>query len=248
MNTKPIPFVSIQDLGLVPYQQAWDYQQAIHHQLIHQKRQLVSYDEYKNGNYRPSHRFILCEHPHVYTLGRGGNDKNLLIDEQQLHEKGIEFYRINRGGDITYHGPGQIVGYPIFDLDDFFTDIHKYIRSMEEAIIRTLSDFSIHAETIKGLTGVWLPEKDFLPRRKICAIGVHLSRWVTLHGFALNVNTNLAYFNNIIPCGITDDDKSVTTMAFELEKTIDINEVKAVLVHHFAHVFGFEYGYINEVI
>jgi lipoyl(octanoyl) transferase len=177
------------------------------------------------------------------TLGRSGSEDHLLFDEAGLQAKGIEFFKINRGGDITYHGPGQIVGYPIFDLDEFFTDVHRYVRYLEEAVIRTLADYGItDAYRIKEYTGVWLPQKGWLPKRKICAIGVHLSRWVTMHGFAFNVNTDLGYFRHIVPCGINDKDKDVTSLANELGHTMDEHEVKEKLRHHLAELFGFEFA------
>lgn len=189
------------------------------------------------------HHLLFCEHPPVMTLGRSGAEEHLLLDEAGLREKGIEFYKINRGGDITYHGPGQIVGYPIFDLDEFFTDVHRYVRYLEEAVIRTLAEHGIEdAYRIKEYTGVWLPQKGWLPKRKICAIGVHLSRWVTMHGFAFNVNTDLGYFRHIVPCGINDKDKDVTSLAKELGHAVDENEVKEKLRHHFAELFGFEFA------
>jgi len=175
----------------------------------------------------------------VYTLGKSGSKENLLLSDADIQEKSIEFFKINRGGDITYHGPGQIVGYPIFDLDCFFTDVHKYVRYIEEAIILMLADYGIVGNRMKGFTGVWLDETKTLKKRKICAIGVHLSRWVTMHGFALNVNTDLTYFNHIIPCGIQDDDKEVTSMAKELGAAVDEQKVKEKIVHYFAELFNF---------
>ena len=157
-------------------------------------------------------------------------------------EKGVEFFKTNRGGDITYHGPGQIVGYPIFDLDLFFTDVHRYVRYLEEAVVLTLKEYGLEAFRIKEHTGVWLPQTDILPKRKICAIGVHLSRWVTLHGFAFNINTDLSYFRHIIPCGINDKDKDVTSLAFELGRQVPVEEVKLKLKMHFASLFGFEFA------
>jgi len=184
------------------------------------------------------HYFLYCEHPHVYTLGRSGSMDNLLLSEEELTEKNIEFYKINRGGDITYHGPGQIVAYPILDLDCFFTDIHRFVRYIEEAVIRTLAEYDVQGERIEGLSGVWLKADDKRPDRKICAIGIHLSRWVTMHGFAFNIQTDLQYFNYIVPCGITN--KAVTSLEIELEKAVDLNEVKKKLNRHFSELFGFE--------
>ncbi len=228
-------------LGHISYREAWDYQQQLLAEVIDTKQQNRQRKE-NGGELLPvRHYFLLCEHPPVYTLGRSGSLDNLLLDEQGLQEKGIEFFKINRGGDITYHGPGQIVGYPIFDLDEFFTDVHRYVRYMEEAVIRTVAEYGLEGYREDAYTGVWLPEKAGLPKRKICAIGVHLSRWVTMHGFAFNINTNLDYFNHIIPCGINDQDKDVTSLAKELGHTIDENEVKEKLKIHFAGLFGFEF-------
>ena len=181
---------------------------------------------------------IFCEHPHVYTLGKSGDRQNLLVNEQQLKEKSATYYEINRGGDITYHGPGQIVGYPIFDLDNFFTDIHKYLRLLEESIILTLKEYNIDAGRIDGLTGVWIDYEEQVKPRKIAALGVKSSRWVTMHGFAFNVNTKLDYFNNIIPCGI--DDKEVTSLEKELNEEVDIKEVERKLLNHIINLFEAE--------
>ncbi len=167
---------------------------------------------------------------------------HLLLSEEALEERGIQFYKTNRGGDITYHGPGQIVAYPIFDLDCFFTDVHRYVRYLEEAVILTLAEYGIEAGREEGYTGVWLAATSVLPKRKICAIGVHLRRWITMHGLALNVNTDLTYFQHIIPCGINDADKAVTSMALELGRTVDLEEVKAHLRKHFAQLFDFEWA------
>ena len=187
-------------------------------------------------------QMIFCEHGHVYTLGKSGSEDNLLIDKNKLDQEEIEYFKINRGGDITYHGPGQITGYPIFDLDEFFTDVHKYVRYLEEVIIRTISEYNLKGIRVEGHTGVWLaPEQEGGPYRKICAIGVHLSRWVTMHGFAFNVNTDLDFFNYIIPCGIDDKDKTVTSLSQELGRIIDLEEVKGKLRKHFSELFEFEY-------
>ena len=185
----------------------------------------------------PSHDLLFCQHPHVYTLGKSGSPENLLINEAMLKEKNAEYYKINRGGDITYHGPGQLVMYPIFDLDQFFTDIHKYMRFLEEAVILTLFEFGITAGRVEGLTGVWI-DGGTPKERKICAMGVKSSRWVTMHGIALNVNPDLSYFNNIVPCGIVD--KAVTSMEKELGKEVDITQVQAALVENMANVFDFD--------
>lgn len=184
------------------------------------------------------HYLLFCEHPHVYTLGKSGSENNLLINEMQLKDKAASFYKINRGGDITYHGPGQLVGYPILDLDYFFNDIHKYMRYLEEIIILTLAEYGIEGGRITGLTGVWLDFEKPENARKICAFGVRLSRWVTMHGWAFNVNADLDYFKNIIPCGIND--KEVTTLEKETGRKIDMNKVKAIVKKNFEKVFDVE--------
>jgi lipoyl(octanoyl) transferase len=234
--------VIFEDLGLIPYQKAWDYQTEQQKAII--ARKLANRDRKKEGrSSEPAgHRLIFCEHPPVYTLGKSGSLNHLLLDEEGLQREGFEFFKINRGGDITYHGPGQIVGYPLFDLDEFFTDVHKYVRYLEEAIIRVLADYGLEAKRLAGYTGVWLDATEELPERKICAIGVHLSRWVTLHGFAFNINTQLAHFDNIIPCGIDEADKAVTSLSKELGREIPMEEVKERLKSHFAALFGFEFA------
>lgn len=184
------------------------------------------------------HKFIMCEHPHVYTLGKSGSEKNLLRTTDELEKIDASFYKINRGGDITYHGPGQLVGYPILDLDCFFNDIHKYMRCLEEVIILTLKNYNIIGTRIAGLTGVWLQAGGGKPERKICAMGVRLSRWVTMHGFALNANNDLSYFNNIIPCGI--DDKAVTSIMEETGESVDTEKLKKQILQNFANVFEAE--------
>lgn len=231
MNKK----VVFQDLGLIDYQQAWDYQTELFDGIIKQKtenRNASPENLVETKNY-----LLFCEHPHVYTLGKSGSENNLLLNEELLKAKGATFYKINRGGDITYHGPGQIVGYPIFDLDHFFTDIHKYLRYLEEAIILTLAHYGIKAGRYEGYTGVWL-DADNAKARKICAMGVKCSRWVTMHGFAFNVNANLDYFNNIVPCGITD--KAVTSLDKELGRTMDFKEVQEIVKQKLQEVFEFE--------
>lgn len=243
--------VIYQDLGRIAYSEAWAYQSQLQKQLIDIKRHAQklqpdtpSVKEPFGASEMPfeqTHYLLFCEHNPVYTLGKSGSDTHLLLDEAGLMNQGIEFFKINRGGDITYHGPGQITGYPIFDLDFFFTDVHKYVRYLEEAIIRTLADYGLKGMRIKEYTGVWLEGEEGKPKRKICAIGVHLSRWVTLHGFAFNVNTDLNFFKNIIPCGIEDADKTVTSLATELGREMDVEEVKLKLKEHFAHLFGFEF-------
>ncbi len=226
--------VNFIDLGLIDYKKAWDYQEEVFNKIVQTK---VENRTALPDQQRPTSNYLLfCEHPHVYTLGKSGHESNLLVNDQQLKEKNATYYRINRGGDITYHGPGQIVGYPILDLDNFFTDIHKYLRFLEEMVIRTLAEYGIESGRSKGETGVWLDAEDPLKARKICAMGVRASRWVTMHGFALNVNADLSYFGNIIPCGIVD--KAVTSMDKELGIKIDQEEVKEKLKKHFADLFN----------
>lgn len=226
MNKK-VEFI---DWGLVDYQEAWAKQETIFDQTVALKTQNRS-----NGTDLDIPNYLIfCEHPHVYTLGKSGKPENLLLDEIGLTEKQATYYKINRGGDITYHGPGQIVGYPILDLDNFFTDIHLYLRTLEEAVILTLSDYGIDAGRYPGFTGVWI-DADNDKARKICALGVRCSRWVTMHGFAFNVNTNLDYFKNIVPCGI--DDKDVTSMQRELGREVDMEEVKDRLKNHISTLF-----------
>lgn len=226
------------------YKTAWDYQTELHQELVAAKlKRRLHTPEQENGTEPIRHYLIFCEHPPVYTLGKSGSESNLLLSADQLQKNGFQYYKINRGGDITYHGPGQIVGYPIFDLDDFFTDVHRYVRTLEEAIIQTLAHYDIIAMRVPQYTGVWLPATaDGEPLRKICAIGVHLSRWVTMHGFAFNVNTNLNHFGYIVPCGIADEDKAVTSMQKELGREINIDEVKNILKEKLASLFVFDYG------
>jgi lipoyl(octanoyl) transferase len=226
--------VFFRHLGTIDYKEAWDYQTEIFNKVVAAKienRELL--DKKPVDNY-----LLFCEHPHVYTIGKSGSKDNLLASQEMLEEKHASFYEINRGGDITYHGPGQIVGYPILDLDNFFTDIHKYMRSMEEAVIMTLKEYNIEAGRISGMTGVWLDPENPSKARKICAFGVKTSRWVTMHGFAFNVNTDLAYFDNIIPCGISD--KAVTSLNLELGRLLDMKEVENKLLRHLAGIFGMQ--------
>jgi len=225
--------VNFRDLGLIDYKECWDYQEKLFQEIISTKTQ--NRDLVPEKQRATSSHLIFCEHPHVYTLGKSGDEKNLLLNESELHTKKATYYKINRGGDITYHGPGQIVGYPILDLDNFFTDIHKYLRLLEETIIFTLKDYGIESGRIEGLTGVWLDWTDPLKARKICALGVRTSRWVTMHGFAFNVNSDLSYFNNIVPCGIQD--KAVSSMNKELGRELSMQEVKQKVKHYFAQVF-----------
>ncbi|WP_424962687.1 lipoyl(octanoyl) transferase LipB [Ekhidna sp.] len=220
-------------LGLKDYQEAWDYQENLFKETVDQKianRKLPESGQIETKNY-----LIFCEHPHVYTLGKSGDENHLLANEAFLKEKNATFYKINRGGDITYHGPGQIVGYPILDLDHFFTDIHKYLRFLEEAVILTLKEYGIKSGRVDGLTGVWLDGDNEKKARKICALGVKSSRWVTMHGFAFNVNTNLEYFNYIVPCGIPD--KAVTSLQKELGHEVKIKEVEEKLKKHLSVIF-----------
>jgi len=222
--------ILLEDLGLKDYKATWQYQETLFDAIVKIKRQ--NRDE--KLNLPTKNHFLFVEHPHVYTLGKSGDFNNLLLTEAQLKAKGATFYKINRGGDITYHGPGQIVGYPILDLDNFFTDIHKYIRYLEETIIRTLAEYNIKGTRSDGETGVWLDVGTPFAR-KICALGVRSSRWVTMHGFALNANTDLGYFDNIIPCGIRG--KAVTSMQAELGKSVDLEDVKKKILKHFAEIF-----------
>ena len=226
--------VELQDLGFKDYKQTWEYQEELFNTVIDIKIK----NRKQNTNLETPNYFLFVEHPHVYTLGKSGDMSNLLLNEKRLIEKGATFYKTNRGGDITYHGPGQIVGYPILDLDNFFTDIHKYLRFLEEMIILTLAEYGLKAERSKGETGVWLDVNTPFAR-KICALGVRSSRWVTMHGFAFNVNANLGYFDNIIPCGIRG--KAVTSLDVELgKKEVDEAEVKEKLLKHFESLFEAE--------
>lgn len=228
--------VLFKDLGLVDYKQTWDYQESLLAAIVAEK--MRARENPAPHNVPTQHHLLFCEHPHVYTLGKSGKDDHLLLDEQALSQNNAVFYKINRGGDITYHGPGQIVGYPILDLDRFFNDIHQYLRYLEEAVIRTLGEYHIHASRIDQLTGVWIDAEDPLKARKICAFGVRCSRWVTMHGFAFNVNVNLDYFNHIIPCGIPD--KAVTSLNKELGHDVDMEEVKDKLKRHLSEIFPFQ--------
>lgn len=229
MNKK-VEFI---DLGLIDYKKCWELQEEQFAKIVDCKTK----NRRENTNVETKNHLIFCEHPHVYTLGKSGNENNLLVNEDYLKSRGAAFYKINRGGDITYHGPGQIVGYPILDLDNFFTDIHKYLRFLEEAVIRTLFEYGINAVRSSGETGVWI-DVGTKQARKICAIGVKTSRWVTMHGFAFNVNTDLSYFDNIIPCGIVN--KQVTSLQKELGKEIYIQDVKNKLKSHLVELFEME--------
>jgi len=226
--------VNLHELGSIDYKQCWDYQTRLFEATVQQKiknrKEPASYKNTEN-------HLIFCEHPHVYTLGKSGSEDNLLLSKTYLTEKKIDYYPINRGGDITYHGPGQWVVYPIFDLDHFFTDIHKYLRYLEEAVIKTIAEYGILGYRIEEFTGVWVGEKN---PRKICALGVKSSRWVTMHGIGFNVNTDLSYFDAIIPCGIKD--KKVTSLEKELNRKIDFNEVKQKLKRHLSIIFDYDYN------
>lgn len=228
--------VIFQDWGEVSYEEAWDRQEGLFSDIIRQKTEnRVNQTQLPTNNY-----LIFTEHPHVYTLGKSGKEENLLLDESGLEEKHATYHRIDRGGDITYHGPGQIVGYPILDLDNFFTDIHLYLRTLEEAIMKTLGDYGLQGGRYPGFTGVWLDPDDPIKARKICAMGVRASRWVTMHGFALNVNTDLSYFGNIVPCGI--ENKGVTSLQQELGHPLDMAEVKARIKAHLGELFSMEFA------
>lgn len=231
-----MPKVHFQDLGLKDYKKAWDFQEQLFKANVDAKIENRKAEKVVTPTI--SH-LLFCEHPHVYTLGKSGDESHLLLSEALLKQKGATYYKINRGGDITYHGPGQIVGYPILDLDFFFTDIHKYLRYLEEMVILTLAEYGIKGERYEGYTGVWIDADNPLKARKICAMGVRCSRWVTMHGFAFNINPDLDYFNNIVPCGITD--KQVTSLQKELNQEIDVEEVKEKLKKHFCSLFEAEF-------
>ena len=228
------PFVQVRDLGLIDYKEAWDLQES----LLKKSVDLKVLNRTNETNYLPENHLLFCEHPHVYTLGKSGKSEHLLLNEEQLLNASARYYKINRGGDITYHGPGQLVMYPILDLEQFFTDIHKYLRYLEEVVILTLAHFGIVADRYEGLTGVWIDPNTEMAR-KICAMGVKSSRWVTMHGIGFNINTDLNYFSHIIPCGI--DDKAVTSMKQELGIPISMEKVIAVLKQKFAEQFSFTY-------
>ena len=228
---------TFQDLGLVDYKKVWDYQEKLFGEIMDLKisnRSLSHSEQQKTPNY-----LLFCEHPHVFTLGKSGSENNLLVNMLELNKVNATYYKINRGGDITYHGPGQIVGYPIIDLENFKLDIRTYISNLEKAVIKTLKDFKITSERLTGATGVWIDTAIPYKTRKICAIGVKASRYVTMHGFAFNINTDLSYFNMINPCGFTD--KAVTSLEKELGKKMDMDEVKNILKGKLSEVFEFEY-------
>jgi len=225
--------VKFEDLGLIDYKKCWDYQEELFSKILAVK----SANRKEDKSDATENHLLFCEHPHVYTLGKSGEKTNLLVNDDYLKSRGATFYKINRGGDITYHGPGQIVGYPILDLDNFFTDIHKYLRLLEEAVILTLKEYGLEGERSGGETGVWF-DVGTPKARKICALGVKTSRWVTMHGFAFNVNADLSYFGNIIPCGIAD--KQVTSLEKEIGGPVDMKDVKEKLKSYLIHLFEME--------
>lgn len=233
------PKVAYIDLELSDYKKTWDYQTELFDANIAKK--IANRKEENEALHQETFNYLIfCEHPHVYTLGKSGSEANLLVNETILKQQKAEYYKINRGGDITYHGPGQLVAYPIFDLESyFFTDIHKYMRALEEAVILTIGEYGLKGGRVEGLTGVWL-DGGTDKERKICAMGVKSSRWVTMHGLALNVDTNMSYFDNIVPCGIVD--KSVTSLAKELGRNVEVNEVKEKLKINLANVFDYDYN------
>lgn len=230
-----MPTVKLHQLGLQPYQQVWDFQETLFNANVHAKLA-----EARGGaKAETNHHLIFCQHPHVYTLGKSGKPEHLLVDDAEMANIGATYVKINRGGDITYHGPGQWVVYPILDLEkDYYTDIHRFMRDLEETVIETMSDFGIKSGRISGLTGVWV-RGDTAAAAKICAMGIRCSRWVTMHGIALNVNTDLEYFSHIIPCGI--DDKAVTSMKNELNREVDMTEVQQSLQNSFARNFDMQF-------
>ena len=227
--------ILLKDLNIKDYKETWDYQTNLLQEIVDTKIN----NRKSNFQVTTKNHFLFVEHPHVYTLGKSGDLSNLLLTEKQLEEKGATFYKINRGGDITYHGPGQIVGYPILDLENFFTDIHKYLRFLEESVILTLKEYGIESGRVDGMTGVWI-DGDKPTARKICAIGVKSSRWVTMHGIGFNVNSDLSYFSHIIPCGIQD--KAVTSMERELGGKVDMAELSEILKQKIAAQFEFNYA------
>jgi lipoyl(octanoyl) transferase len=240
--------VIYKDLGIIDYKSAWDYQEELvakNREIKSEKRQAAGYELQATGNnnlrttnYKPqtTNYLLFCEHPAVYTLGKSGSMENVLLSEKEMEEKEIEFFKTNRGGDITFHGLQQVVGYPILDLENFYTDIGRYLRELEEVIIRTIAEYGIAGERSKGETGVWIEPGVVGKERKICAMGIRCSRWITMHGFALNVNTDLSYFKNIIPCGIQN--KQVTSLQKELNKAVPLEEVKEKLKRNFSEIFN----------
>jgi lipoyl(octanoyl) transferase len=241
MTDTALQMIRVEDWGTIEYGLAWERQEAILAEQLHIKQAWnAAAPEERPAEPPTEHRLILCTHPHVYTLGKSGHMENLLVNDSSLRELGVSFYKTNRGGDITYHGPGQVVGYPMLDLEKFFTDLGRYMRSLEEVIIRTIAHYGLEGGRLPGATGVWLDAQDPARARKICAMGVRCSRWVTMHGFALNANTDLRYFGHIVPCGIGD--KGVTSIYKETLHEVNETALKAVLVQEFASVFGAEIG------
>ena len=237
---KARPLVKFEDLGLRPYEEAWNYQTGIHKSLIAAKMSPEDAERLP-----AAHRLLFVEHPPVYTMGKSGKEQQLLFDEEELAAQGIEYVKINRGGAITYHGPGQLVVYPIFDLDDFFHDVRRYVSHLEQVVINTLAHYGLDATRNTGYTGVWMPPVANLQMgrpRKICAIGVHMSRWVTLHGLAFNIYPDLTHYRGIIPCGLDPAEFAVTTMEAELGYKPDFEEVKQVVKEQFRHVFSLEFA------
>lgn len=227
--------IYFQDLGGIEYGEAWELQERLMKTGLEVKAKKFK-NEADTTLGDTNHYILFCEHPHVYTLGKSGDKENLLVNDTRMRELDATFYKTNRGGDITYHGPGQIVGYPILDLEKYYTDLGKYMRSLEEVIINTIAHYGIKGGRLEGATGVWIDEHDATKARKICAMGVRSSRWITMHGFALNVNTDMRYFDNIVPCGIKD--KKVTSIEQELGKQVDFEEAKQVLLKEFSNVFA----------
>ncbi len=230
------PRVVLEDWGLISYKEAWDRQTSEHGLMVNVKKNYR--DDLSNLKQQQMNKLVFCEHPHVYTLGKSGSFDHLKLDEEGLEAAGAEYFKINRGGDITYHGPGQIVGYFLFDLDCFKPDVHLFVRNIEEGVIRLLADFGVKGERIKEYTGVWVRKED-QTWVKICAIGVHLSRWISMHGFAFNIDPQLNYFDNIIACGIQDEDKSITSLSQLTGQKLNMNEIKSKLYAHYSEVFNF---------
>lgn len=233
--------VLFEDMGVVPYRQAWDYQETLFQQNLEVKsaRRQLELESGDPSALHTQHHLLFCEHPPVLTLGKSGHESNILISLEAMQQMGIEYYKINRGGDITFHGPQQLVGYPILDLELFYTDIGRYLRALEEVIILTMADYGLKGERSAGETGVWLDAQIPRKARKICAMGVRCSRWITMHGFAFNVNTDLDFFNTIVPCGIRD--KQVTSLEKELGQAVDFETVKQQVRAHFAEVFQIQW-------
>ena len=236
--------VAFRHLGEIDYQKAWDYQTELFDHTVQQKIENRNRTKSDLTPIPTPNHLLFCSHPHVYTLGKSGKEEHLLLDDTSLKTHSATYYKINRGGDITYHGPGQIVGYPILDLENFFTDIVLYLRHLEEGVIRTLAEYQVTSARVEGLTGVWIDGDSPAKARKICALGVKASRWVTMHGFAFNVNADLSYFGHIVPCGI--DDKAVTSLHHELGRQVDQSEVEAKLRKHLADIFGWNETLADE--